>query len=131
MLLSMTGFGEASRHRDGVTVAIEVRTINSRYFKLSIRGPEGYASFEPLVEPVVRKAIRRGTVQVQFRIDRAPSPDDFGLTDRAGSYRKQLETACATKWRALGRCGSTPCSDCRVWCRTCRTATSTPSVTGR
>ncbi len=95
MLLSMTGFGEASRRSDGVSVAIEVRTINSRYFKLSIRGPEGYTSFEPLVEPTLRKAVRRGTIQVQFRIDRAPSPDDYRIDQGVlAGYHRQLKSAC-------------------------------------
>ncbi len=54
MLLSMTGFGEAHR-KDALAVTVEVRTINSRYFKLVVRCGEGYASLEPLVENVVRQ----------------------------------------------------------------------------
>ena len=42
MLLSMTGFGEASRQNDSLAVGVEVRTINSRYFKLTVRSGEGY-----------------------------------------------------------------------------------------
>ena len=54
MLISMTGFGEARSQADGMAVAVEVRTINSRHFKLSYRASEGYASLEPDVEAVVR-----------------------------------------------------------------------------
>ena len=66
----MTGFGEAYRQTEGVGVAVEVRTINSRYFKLVVRGPEGYAALEPRIEDVIRRTIRRGTIQVQFRVDK-------------------------------------------------------------
>ena len=67
MLLSMTGFGEARRKLDSMSVAIEVRTINSRYFKISIRCGDGYGSLETLIENVVREQIKRGTVQVDPR----------------------------------------------------------------
>ena len=93
MLLSMTGFGEAHRQQDDLAVTVEVRTINNRFFKLSVRTGEGYTVLEPQIETVVRKAIRRGTVQVNVRIDRAQSPEDFNIN--AGvlqRYRTQLES---------------------------------------
>ena len=79
MLLSMTGHGEAHRHEAGVSVAVEVRTVNNRYFKLSVRATEGYASLESQIEGVIRQHIRRGTVQINLRVDREPSPDDYRL----------------------------------------------------
>jgi uncharacterized protein (TIGR00255 family) len=88
----MTGFGEAHYQTDGLSVSVEVRTINSRYLKFSIRTSEGYGSLEPLVEAEVRKRVRRGTIQVMVRIDRAPSPEDYRIDARVlDSYRQQLE----------------------------------------
>ena len=92
-MLSMTGFGEARHQQDGLAVAVEVRTINSRYFKLSVRTSDGYGVLEPRIEAIVRKQIRRGTVQVNIRIDRAKSPDDYRINAEVlGGYRRQLET---------------------------------------
>jgi uncharacterized protein (TIGR00255 family) len=91
----MTGFGEAHCQQEGLAVAVEVRTINSRFFKLSVRSGEGYAAWEPQIEALVRKSIRRGTIQVNLRISRASSPDDFKLNvDVLGGYRRQLESLC-------------------------------------
>jgi uncharacterized protein (TIGR00255 family) len=93
MLLSMTGFGEAHLQQDGLVVAVEVRTINSRFFKLSVRSSEGYASLEPQIEAIVRKTIRRGTVQINLRVDRAASPENFKINaDVLQLYRAQLES---------------------------------------
>jgi len=93
LLLSMTGFGEGHRQQDGVAVVVEVRTINGRYFKLSVRTPEGYGSLEPEIEALVRKHIRRATVQVNVRIDRASSPEDYQLDAAVlDSYRQQLRS---------------------------------------
>ena len=88
----MTGHGEAHGLRDGVSVTVEVRTVNSRYFKLSVRAGDGFAALEPRIDALVRKHVRRGTVQVVIRLDRQPDPGDFQLnaTVLAG-YRKQLE----------------------------------------
>jgi uncharacterized protein (TIGR00255 family) len=92
VLASMTGFGEARRQTAGLTALVEVRTINNRHFKLSFRATDGYGGLEPDVEAVVRDIVRRGTVQVNLRIDRQASPDDyridFGVLE---SYRTQLD----------------------------------------
>ena len=81
MLLSMTGHGEAHRHTDGVSVAVEVRTVNNRYLKFSFRATEGYQSLEPQVESLVRQHVRRGTIQVGLLIDREPSAEDYRLNE--------------------------------------------------
>ncbi len=65
----MTGFGEARREAEGRTVAVEIRTINSRHFKLTVRAPEGYGVLEAQVEELIRRYVGRGTVQVWLRID--------------------------------------------------------------
>ena len=92
MLRSMTGFGEAHCQQDGSAVAVEVRTINSRYFKLSVRSAEGCAALEPKIEVLVRKQVRRGTIQVMLRMDRARSPDDYKINvEVLEGYRRQLE----------------------------------------
>ena len=94
----MTGFGEARAQRDGLAVSVEMRTINSRYLKISTRAPEGYASLEPHVEALLRKRIRRGTLQVNIRIDRRRRPDDYRVNrDVLDSYRQQLE-AMQREW---------------------------------
>lgn len=88
----MTGFGEEHCQEDGLAVAVEVRTINSRYLKLSVRTTEGYGSLEPQIETIVRKQIRRGTVQLNVRIDRARSAEDYRIdADVLDGYRRQVE----------------------------------------
>jgi len=96
---SMTGFGESHSVEGGLDVSIEVRTVNSRYFKISLRTPEGYGAIEPQIEALVRKRIRRGTVLVWLRIDRARSPEDYKINAQVlGSYRRQLE-AIHQQWQ--------------------------------
>ena len=44
MIRSMTGYGDASDTVDGVHYAIELRSLNNRYYKANIRLPEEIAS---------------------------------------------------------------------------------------
>jgi uncharacterized protein (TIGR00255 family) len=95
----MTGFGGAHCQRDGLAAAVEIRTINSRYFKISIRCGEGYGSLEPQIEAVVRDSVRRGTIQVNLKVDRARSPDEYLIDQRVlDGYRRQLE-AIRARWQ--------------------------------
>jgi uncharacterized protein (TIGR00255 family) len=96
LLISMTGFGEARRQTGQMSIAVEVRTINSRHFKLSYRATDGYAGLEPEVEAATRGIIRRGTVQVNLRVDRSSTVDDYRIdTDVLDNYRRQLERYAA------------------------------------
>lgn len=94
----MTGFGEARCQRDGLAVAIEVRAINSRFFKLSLRTAEGYGALEPQIEALVRQWIRRGTIQLNLRVDRTRAPDQYCINaDVLDRYRRQIE-ALRQQW---------------------------------
>jgi uncharacterized protein (TIGR00255 family) len=88
----MTGFGEAQRKDAQLAVAVEARTINSRHFKLVIRCADGYSALEPQIESLVRGHIKRGTVQVSLRIDRARASEDYRVNEAVlAGYRTQLE----------------------------------------
>jgi uncharacterized protein (TIGR00255 family) len=88
----MTGFGEARSQQPGVAVAVEVRTINSRHFKLSYRATEGYAALEPEVEAATRQIIRRGTVQLNLWVERRAIVDDYRINIAVlENYRRQLK----------------------------------------
>lgn len=79
MLLSMTGFGEAQAQQDGLAVAAEVRSINSRYLKVTVRCGEGYAALEPRVEAMLRNKLRRGTISVNIRVTRTKSCENYRI----------------------------------------------------
>jgi uncharacterized protein (TIGR00255 family) len=98
LLKSMTGFGESHCQQDGLAVTVEMRTINNRFFKLSVRTTEGYASLEPLVETLVRESVHRGTIQVNVWVDRRRSPEECNINlEVLERYRRQIESL-QMKW---------------------------------
>jgi len=62
VIRSMTGFGDASTTIDGVHYFVEVRSLNSKYFKANIRLPEEFQGLEAELESELRQRISRGTV---------------------------------------------------------------------
>ncbi len=65
----MTGFGDARGQNDRLSMSVEVRAVNNRYFKLVTKTPERYQALEGDIERVVRESISRGTVNVSVRVD--------------------------------------------------------------
>src|SRR5262245_47132526 len=91
----MTGYGDATFDSDALSVAIELRALNNRYLKVSLRAAEPYNLLEPEFEKVVRKTVRRGTVQVHLRLYRRSSEQDFQINAVAlRSYVNQLRPLC-------------------------------------
>ena len=87
----MTGYGEARYQSDSLTLGIELRALNNRYLKVSLRAAEPYNLLEPEFEKVIRRTVRRGTVQVHLRCDRQYAPGDFRINLTAlRSYLQQL-----------------------------------------
>ncbi len=97
-LLSMTGFGDAAHERADHALAAEVRTINSRHFKLNLRSTEGYGALDARIESLVREYVRRGTVSVNVRIRHIRSAEDYRVNlDVLERYVDQLQRLAAKR----------------------------------
>jgi uncharacterized protein (TIGR00255 family) len=93
VLLSMTGYGEAHHQDERLSLSIELRALNNRYLKVSVRAPEPYNLLEPEFEKVIRRTIRRGTIQLNLHCERQHSPQDFRINATAlRSYLGQLRS---------------------------------------
>jgi len=65
---SMTGCGEATLTRNGCTCRLEVRSVNHRFFKLTLRAREGFSALEPRIDAAIRRRLHRGSVQVSLDV---------------------------------------------------------------
>src|SRR6516162_1946841 len=91
----MTGYGEAHHQSERLSLSIELRALNNRYLKVSLRAAEPYNLLEPEFEKVIRRTVRRGTLQVHFRCQRQYSPGEFQINAAAlRSYLSQLRGLC-------------------------------------
>lgn len=84
MLVSMTGFGVGRVHDDQVSVVVEARSVNHRYFEPYIRLPRGYMALEEKIRTEVAKRIQRGRVEISVLIE------DFTLRGRTVTLDSHL-----------------------------------------
>lgn len=88
----MTGYGESRHQDDRQSVSVEVRTVNNRHLKVIVRATEPYNTLEADLERLVRESLRRGTVQLQIRVDRPRRSEDYRINEVAlTSYRQSLQ----------------------------------------
>jgi len=98
MILSMTGFGEARTHEDGVTYHVEIRSVNNRYFKLSMRQPEQFQRYEGEIERQLRARLGRGSVIYSLRVTDENATATYAINTTALSqYVAQLEEVAAAR----------------------------------
>lgn len=92
MIRSMTGFGDASEQHEGVHFAVELRSVNNRYFKPTIRLPDELAALEPKLESILRQRISRGsvTLNVSYKDNSAAAAHEVNEAV-LGRYLKYLD----------------------------------------
>ena len=83
---SMTGFGAGSREGPAGAVAVELRSVNHRSLKVSLRLPAALQGREPDLEGRVREAVLRGSVFGTFRLE-GPKVPTGPLVDEALARR--------------------------------------------
>jgi uncharacterized protein (TIGR00255 family) len=92
MIVSMTGFGDATRENDGTHYAVEIRSLNNRFFKATIKLPDNVSGLEPELESMLREALGRGSITfiLKMRSDSAEAAYHIN-THALKSYLEQLQ----------------------------------------
>jgi uncharacterized protein (TIGR00255 family) len=92
MIVSMTGFGDATTESDGTHYAVEIRSLNNRFFKPVIKLPETVSGLEPELESMLREALGRGSITyiLKMRSDSAEAAYHIN-TQALKAYLEQLQ----------------------------------------
>ena len=64
MVKSMTGYGRGETVRDGMTVTVELRSVNNRYLDCTVKMPRAYLFAEEALKNRVQARVSRGKVDV-------------------------------------------------------------------
>ncbi|MDB5333888.1 MAG: hypothetical protein JWP03_5039 [Phycisphaerales bacterium] len=93
MIVSMTGFGDATAERGGTHYAVEIRSLNNRFFKPIIKLPDAVSGLEPEIESILREKLGRGSITfiLKMRMDSAEAAYHIN-TQALKSYVEQLQT---------------------------------------
>ncbi len=69
MIKSMTGYGRSQEIVDGMSITVELKSVNSRYLEFSPRVYKGYSFLEEKLKSYVQSVISRGKVECGVQID--------------------------------------------------------------
>ena len=70
MISSMTGYGRGEVSKNRTSVAVEIRTVNSRYLEVSLRIPGSLSVHENDIKEIVRKSLSRGKINITVTLNR-------------------------------------------------------------
>ena len=68
MILSMTGFASASAEMPGISLAVELRSVNHRYLDVTIKVPDELRSLETALRERLAGAQKRGKVECRVAL---------------------------------------------------------------
>ena len=95
MIQSMTGFGAASTDLEGSHYVVEIRALNNKYLKVTVRVPEDLAGLEPELEAALAKRLSRGSVTLTVRF--SDSSERAASRINSAAIQKYLEQIFAVQ----------------------------------
>lgn len=92
MVASMTGFGRAVGEVEGLTVTVEMKSVNHRFSEISVRMSRQFLTIEDKIKKVISKSLHRGRIEVFISVEGDSLTDrtvrvDWSLLDQ---YMKAL-----------------------------------------
>lgn len=92
MIVSMTGFGDATAERNGTHYAVEIRSLNNRFYKPVIKLPESLSGLEPELESMLREKLGRGSITFSLKMRSNSAEAAYHLNVPAlQAYLEQLQ----------------------------------------
>ena len=64
MIKSMTGFGKSRTNFKNGEVAVEIRTVNHKFFDATLKLPNSISAFEDRIKEILQKRVRRGKLNL-------------------------------------------------------------------
>lgn len=86
MIRSMTGFGSAEGVVGAARVAVELRSVNHRFFNATIRLPAELSRWEGDVREALRRRVSRGHISLTARVERGVAGPPVIDEERFGAY---------------------------------------------
>ncbi len=92
MLQSMTGFGKSAGILESRRVSIEIRTLNSKGFDLSVKLPVLYKELEPSIRKIIAESPHRGKIEFALYVENDKAKNTNLINrDLASSYYSEFK----------------------------------------
>jgi uncharacterized protein (TIGR00255 family) len=101
MILSMTGFAAVAADLPGVSLAVELRSVNHRYLDLQLRLPDELRGLESALRERIAAELRRGKVECRVALNRT-APGAAALAVDTARVAQLAAAAAAVQAHAPG-----------------------------
>jgi uncharacterized protein (TIGR00255 family) len=98
MIQSMTGFAAEAVELPGVSLSVELRSVNHRYLDLTVKLPDELRTHETLLRELLAGALKRGKVECRVSLNRSGADTATLAVD--GQRVRELAAAAADVSRA-------------------------------
>ena len=130
MTRSMTGYGRAQSDSEDLSVSVELKSVNHRYFELSTRVPRQYGFLEEKIKSYLQTRVSRGKVECNVSILELNAADvevqgNHGLakayltalTEVADTYdiRNDVSTMSLTRFNDVLAVHKVPADEEAIW----------------
>ena len=93
MIRSMTGYGRAQMMIDSMSITVELRSVNHRYFEFNSRVPRNYGFLDEKLKGFIGSLVARGKVECYVSVENLEDSEVEILVNHslAGSYINALK----------------------------------------
>jgi len=113
MIVSMTGFAAVAAELPGLSLAVELRSVNHRYLDIAVKLPDELRSLEPALREQVAGEIKRGKVECRVALNRIAAGAASVAID--GQKVRALATAAAEVRQLVPGAGSLSAAEILRW----------------
>ena len=98
MIRSMTGYGRAVGVDGGMSVTVELKSVNHRFFEFSARITKGYSFLEEKLKSLVQQSVSRGKIDCFVQIENEETQDGVVSINEslAAGYYNAIRQLCDT-----------------------------------
>jgi uncharacterized protein (TIGR00255 family) len=97
MILSMTGYANASAELDSGSLTLDVRSVNHRYLDIQLRMPDELRGFESALREAITAQLQRGKVECRInyaaRSAQSGASLNQGLLQQLAAWNKEIQIA--------------------------------------
>ncbi len=93
MVKSMTGFGRAQKEIDGMSISVEIKSVNHKGFEFGCKTPRTYGFIDDKLKSLVQSLVARGKIECYVMISALDTDDCVVEINHslAGGYYKALK----------------------------------------
>ena len=73
----MTGYGRADYSENGISLTVELKTVNNRNFDLNCKIPRAFIALEDVIRKTVSTYVKRGRIDLFVNFSISPKNNSF------------------------------------------------------